>query len=541
MLRFRLVLATVLAVTLACPLQTQARPYRDGIPWSVILCKFSDSPTPPHDLSYYRNMMIAQGTDGLDDYVRAISYGISDLSGSSIHGWYTESHTTAYERALTGTKATAQSGRQVRVQDCLDAAKSASSDPYSPPSGQHYYVLTSPGLDVGGWENSHAVGGDQDDLPEKEHEFGHGVGLQHSWSNDTTWKDATWSGGGEYDNLWDLMSAGNVYVDPTHAFGGDAPDLDAHHLDEMGWLGQSRILTLGLNGILSQTVTLAALTHPDASGYLLARIPFDSTDRFHYYTVEYRTPDGVDSGIPASIVMINEVKNNGSYYQTTLLRQLGVYAGTGDGPPVQSLDANGVKISITGTSGNQATISISTQFALPCASGYVWRAASSIDRVCVTSATRTKTASQNAAAASHRLSGSTTCKSGYVWRQAYPGDVVCVTAAERAQAASDDANAYNNVNQTVATYGPNTCQNGYVWRNADDHDYVCVSYATEAQTQSDDAAAAGRHVSGSDACKPGYVWRQAWQADHVCVIGSHRTQAQNDNAQATSRLAKLYA
>ena len=74
---------------------------------------------------------------------------------------------------------------------------------------------------------------------------------------------------------------------------------------------------------------LAALSHPEAPGYRMIRVPFDGKDRFHYYTVEYRVADGWDSGIPGSTLMINEVNSNGSYYQTTLQRQLGSYAGTG--------------------------------------------------------------------------------------------------------------------------------------------------------------------------------------------------------------------
>jgi hypothetical protein len=531
---FRLItFAAIILSMIAWPTQSQARPYRDGIPWSILLCKFSDSPTPPNTAGYYSNMTIASGTNGLDDYVRSISNGIADLSGSTLHGWYTESHTLAYEQALTN--------RWQRVQDCLDTAASSSTNKYVPPAGQRVYVITSPGVDLAGWENTGAIGGDDVALPEIAHEFGHGVGLNHSWSNDTTWKDATWSGGGEYDNPWDLMSAANVFVDPTGAFGGGPPDLDAHHLDELGFLGKSRIDTLGVDGILTRTVTLAALTHPEAGGYLLARIPFDSADRFHYYTVEYRTPDSWDAGIPASIVMINEVKNNGSYYQTTLLRQLGTYAGTGNGPPVQSLNANGVTISVQSTLGNQATIQIHTNFALQCSQGYVWREASSIDRVCVVPATRTQTASDNAAAASRHLPNSQTCVQGYVWREAFPGDFVCVTPARRAQAKTDDADAYNHVNQGLVTYGPNTCQNGYVWRDGDDHDYVCVLPATRTQVQLDNAAAAGRHVPGSDICVQGYVWRQAWRTDHVCVTPATRSQAASDNAQATARLAQLFS
>jgi hypothetical protein len=510
-----------------------ARPYRGGIQWSFLLCKFSDSPAPPNSISYYQNMTIDSGAKGLDDYVTSISHGQADLSGSTLHGWYTEPHTLAYEQGL--------SNRYQRVQDCIDAAAASTTDKYVPPSGSRIYVITSPGVDLAGWENQAAIGGDDVALPEIAHEFGHGVGLNHSWSNDVTWKDATWSGGGEYDNPWDLMSAANVYVDPTGSFGGAPPDLDAHHLDEMGWIPKSRVETLGVDGILSRTITLAALTHPEESGALIARIPFDANDRFHYYTVEYRTPDSWDSGIPAAIVMINEVKNNGSYYQTTLIRELGSDAGTGNGPPVQSLNANGVAISVKSTSGNQATIEISTQYALPCAEGYVWREASSIDRVCVPPKTRTQAAADNAAANSRHLPNSTTCVQGFVWREAYPGDVVCVTTATRAQAKSDDATAYDHVNQTLVTYGPNTCQNGFVWRDGDDSDYVCVSGQTRSQVAADNAAAAHRHVAGSDTCVQGFVWREAWPNDHVCVTTATRSQAQADNGQATGRLWKLYS
>jgi hypothetical protein len=131
-----------MALTIAGATDGQARPYRGGIPWSFILCKFSDSPAPPNDASY--NMTIVPGTKGLDDYIKAISYGKADLSGSVLHGWYTEAHTLAYEQAL--------SDRGQRVQDCIDTAKASPTDPYVPPSGQRVYVLTSPGVDLAGWE-----------------------------------------------------------------------------------------------------------------------------------------------------------------------------------------------------------------------------------------------------------------------------------------------------------------------------------------------------------------------------------------------------
>jgi hypothetical protein len=540
-------LATVLPSLRAQELQ---RPYRGTIPWVFLLCQFSDSPAPPNPASYYQQMTVTPGTKGLADYVQAVSYGAADLDGATVHGWYVENHTIAYEKNLT---ATSSSGRKQRYNDCLAAAAASKTDPFVPTSSQRAYVITSPGLDLVGFEDCCAVGGDTVALPEIAHEFGHGINLEHSFSNNTTYHNACWSQPGEYDNQWDLMSAGNIYADPTHAFGGGPPFLDGYHLDEMGWLPQPKIFTLGLNGILSGTVTVAALTHPEASGYQLVRVPFDSSDPYHYYTIEYRTVDSWDSGIPNNIVLINEVKlnTNDSLYQTFLLRDPGasvtcetcktaITGGCtrGNGAPTQSVNTNGVTITIQSTASTSAVVNISTQFALPCAQGFVWRSATSVDRTCVTPATRTQATADNAAGPSHKQANSDNCVQGYVWRQVTPSDHVCVTPAARTQYSNDTANSYNNVNQTLATYGPTTCKTGFKWRNIDDQDYACVSYASYTQAQADDAAAGTRRQLGSDTCLSGFVWRTAFPKDHVCVTPAVRTQTQTDNQQASTHIAK---
>jgi hypothetical protein len=79
----------------------------------------------------------------------------------------------------------------------------------------------------------------------------------------------------------------------------------------------------------------------------------------------------------------------------------------------------------------------------PCKRGYVLRAATATDRVCVTPQVRAQTRSENAAAASRREPnggpyGPDTCKQGYVWREATPDDHVCVTPQVRSQAAEDN-------------------------------------------------------------------------------------------------------
>jgi hypothetical protein len=71
--------------------------------------------------------------------------------------------------------------------------------------------------------------------------------------------------------------------------------------------------------------------------------------------------------------------------------------------------------------------------AATCKAGYVWRAASPSDRVCVTPVSRTKVAEENRAAAQGVQPGAApTCRSGLVWREAFSGDVVCVTPERRA-------------------------------------------------------------------------------------------------------------
>jgi hypothetical protein len=345
-----------------------------------------------------------------------------------------------------------------------------------------------------------------------------------------------------------MMSAYNVFGDPGTKFGGGGPSFNAHHIDEMGWIPRPRVFTVGANGQSTATIALAALNHPEASGSLIARVPFDPGDLFHYYTVEFRAADGWDGGFPASIVMIHEIKVNTSdnTYHTYLLRTLG----TPDRAPVQSLNANGVTISVGSVNAAQhtATVTITTQIVDRCLMGFVWRDAFPNDHVCVTGAVRSQAAADNAQAAARRNPGGgpfgpDTCKQGFVWREASPTDHVCVTPATRTQAASDNAQAAGRINPARITYGPNTCKVGYVWREADASDYVCVSGAERTQVKNENQQPTlhrnpGGGAFGPDTCAQGYVWRDAYPGDHICVTPARRTQVRGDTTQANARLMK---
>lgn len=469
---------------------------RGPIVWHVILCQFQDSalvasqykstPQPKEPPSYYKTLFFASGVNGLQDYINSMSDGIASVTGD-VHGWYTEPQTWQNAKHKNCTPKC----RRLHLSDCLAAAKDPPTgknpvthkpygpqpEAYTPPSGDRVYVITSPGIDLVGFENQAAVGQDwfpaprkngtffvrgPTALPEIAHEFGHGIGLAHSFSNDLTWPGA---GGapGEYGNQWDLMSAAHIFVDPTGVYGGGSPFLTVHHLDEKGWIPMNRIVDVGSDGVSPRTITLAALTHPDAKGDIMARVLFDEKDPFHYYTVEYRVADSWDSDLtnhgkyPAKMIMISEIRweqkfdpgTGHNLYVAQLQRELGKYAGTDNGPPLQSLSKHGVTIDVKSTSADSAVVEISTKFKQPsawqeygplgCKTGYVWRAADESDYVCVLPATRDQTQADNAAEASRHKEGSRDCKEDYVWRSAFPGDDVCVTAATRAQAKADNA------------------------------------------------------------------------------------------------------
>jgi hypothetical protein len=90
--------------------------------------------------------------------------------------------------------------------------------------------------------------------------------------------------------------------------------------------------------------------------------------------------------------------------------------------------------------------------------------------------------------------GPDTCANGFVWREARDGDTVCVTPATRSQIAAQNANAGANKDPSQAS-GPESCSQGYVWREAFDGDTICVTPATRSATLADNAAAASRRAT----------------------------------------------
>ena len=124
-------------------------------------------------------------------------------------------------------------------------------------------------------------------------------GLDHSWSANP---DVV------YGDRWDLMSAMNVWrfagafdesADPN-----SGPGLNAPNLARLGAIPEDRVWTPARGG----NPTLAALNHPEATGYLMARLrPSDvAPGRLtSTYTIELRQKDGWDRGIPRSALLVH--------------------------------------------------------------------------------------------------------------------------------------------------------------------------------------------------------------------------------------------
>ena len=531
--------AILLAAALIPPVE--ARPFRGSTTIHIMLCHTSDFGAPPRTADHYRNLILNAGTGGLADWWQDISYGNFNNAGSQVHGWYQMTQTTAQYQAL---------GRWEKVDACLNAARAASAGAFTVPSDAIRYVITAPSVDLFGWTGGAFLPFDTD-VGAVAHEGSHGIGMDHTFSNDPTYRNAPWAQIGEYDDPWDAMSWANSFRSSTPF--GDAPTgLIGAHLDRMGWLPRSRLAIHGSSGAVEATYTLAAINHPEAPGALLVRVPFNPGDLFHYHTVEFRRRDRWSAGIPADTLLIHEVKRNRdaggnatgpqiAWLQRDLTRP--------DKAPTQTLNANGVQISVVSmnAAANQVVVRIRSEMPERCLQGFVWREARPEDRVCVPPAERAATRDENNQAAARRNPaggpfGPDTCLAGFVWREAYPNDHVCVPPPSRERARASNTAAAQRGNPARQVFGPNTCKSSFVWREADDFDWVCVTPARRQETRNENAQAATRRNPaggpfGPDTCLAGFVWREAFLGDHVCVPPPSRTAARADSAQAATRLA----
>jgi hypothetical protein len=103
---------------------------------------------------------------------------------------------------------------------------------------------------------------------------------------------------GEYFDMYDIMSAMNVYSTYDPKFQQRGPLLCAANLDRMGWLNSSRVWSqTNANSSWSDTFDLVSMSHPEIPGYLAARI--------NGLYVEFRTQELWDAAIPRPGVLLH--------------------------------------------------------------------------------------------------------------------------------------------------------------------------------------------------------------------------------------------
>ena len=296
-------------------------------PIVVVLCKFTDQTDEPRDVQYFQDLFseTGAGENNLFDYWKDVSYGQLDLTGTVVKGWYTAKTTVGAFNSMP---------RSQQIDIC--ATEAVNDVDFSKFTGVYVVVnnknLTGPlfggpppttingttynslGKAATEWDQSYS---------DIQHESLHLFRMNHSRA--ITNNPAVQS---DYGDLYDLGSCCGCYGTPDKVFrdqGQDivgipnacpfqgGPGLNAVQLLNAGWLAAPRIVDIGGSACTQQTVQLAALNHPEATGYLMARVPaavpiFGGSaiaTTGDAYAVELRNTTGWDAGIGQDGVLVH--------------------------------------------------------------------------------------------------------------------------------------------------------------------------------------------------------------------------------------------
>ena len=271
-------------------------------PWISIMCKFSDYPAEPENLSFFQNMY-SNAKPGLDHYWRELSFNTINVAGSTAIGWFVLPHPESYYNPTDTGQGTDLN--KLRT-DCIAAADASVNFALYTGINMMFNSDFDNGWAWGGgaymtldgvtklWSVTWEPPWSYADISVIAHEMGHGFGLPHSSGNY----------GATYDNAWDVMSNDRyncaAATDPT--YGCMAQHTISYHKDILGWIPSNQKYMA--NG--TATITIDHLALPATSNYRMAQIPIGGSAT-HFYTVEVRQLSGYDIKLPGKAVVIHEV------------------------------------------------------------------------------------------------------------------------------------------------------------------------------------------------------------------------------------------
>lgn len=276
--------------------------------WAIVLCHASDAPPGPNSRERWVEFFTVTNADpgGAFAYWHDILFGIADLTGSQVLGWFDLGHTSGELKNARRDQAFSW-GLQATAGLVDLTAFAHKIIVVNAPTADHGKLAGVPGVLFAYWDSRPL------EPTFMFHEMGHEMGLDHSFGENPTPCAGGDSRPGAYCDSWDLMSAMNVfsYQDAQNRRSG--PGLNASNLQRLGVVDRTRIWSPPA-GWFIWDITLAAINRPDVDGYLMVTFPGPSRnltqgDLSTYY-IEFRQRTKWDRGLPTDAVLIHEVRGS---------------------------------------------------------------------------------------------------------------------------------------------------------------------------------------------------------------------------------------